>query len=408
MKKVWGSSPPGRPNLRLRTAVLRERSLQPDGGQQPGRSSVRRNRPTIAVSEGEVHVNPPATRPDQPALVAPVKNRNAQSKAVDFSVTAVLPGEDLPPAAFNVIGTWMTMYMVAGVVGYERGGQEANGHAQATFRGEDVAPSAVTKALKATLAAHGFSTVLVMTKVLSGRGIHTFVGMIGYCTKDRGHPHFQMIRHNVSDEQLQKGREEHIAKGAGPLKKRTVLGPTNIVTQMVNFITWHMPKAVISPDRVLLRMLRSSKYYPSACWVTTGNGRGLHGPKMNCLWKSILTPELLTLDDIRCIFYNNNPEGRYHTEAFGDDAAFDADLLPNDRQAECHDMHMQDVQHHAQPSLAVYDGDGFAMPPPPPAMAAHAQATADIQNMAAHDVHQLHMAEGTAHHTYNLAGFRLG
>ena len=31
-------------------------------------------------------------------------------------------------------------------------------------------------------------------KALSGKGVHTFVGMVGYCTKDRDMPHFKVLQ----------------------------------------------------------------------------------------------------------------------------------------------------------------------------------------------------------------------
>ena len=45
--------------------------------------------------------------------------------------------------------------------------------------------------------------------------LHTYEGMLGYCTKDEGKAHYEVIMHNVTAEELQRGKDLYIAFGAG-------------------------------------------------------------------------------------------------------------------------------------------------------------------------------------------------
>jgi hypothetical protein len=52
----------------------------------------------------------------------------------DFSVTIVSPGRDIPRHVFAELKNILEKEAVAGLFGYERGGQEQNGHAQGIVR----------------------------------------------------------------------------------------------------------------------------------------------------------------------------------------------------------------------------------------------------------------------------------
>lgn len=90
---------------------------------------------------------------------------------------------------------------------------------------------------------------------------------------------------------MERGKEEHVVKGAGLLKKRTALTSNNLINQMTNFQQFHMPRAFISPTRVLANMLQTGKYYPSASWAMTAFGKGMHIKKLQGIWKAIMSPE---------------------------------------------------------------------------------------------------------------------
>lgn len=152
--------------------------------------------------------------------------------SVEISVTAIVSGTDMPLEMFNSIEAWMKQHTSQGLFSYERDGVNGNGHAQGIVRTNGILPGKFTSMLKLHLTTwarnNGISADLirgigVQSKRLSGQGIHTWLGMVGYCTKDIKLPHFVCLIHNISKQELESGRMEHIMRGAGPLKKRAAL-----------------------------------------------------------------------------------------------------------------------------------------------------------------------------------------
>ncbi len=47
-------------------------------------------------------------------------------------------------------------------------------------------------------------------KLLKGVGMHTYVGMIGYCLKDQGEKHFQFYHKNVNSKHIQEKVDEYV------------------------------------------------------------------------------------------------------------------------------------------------------------------------------------------------------
>jgi hypothetical protein len=47
---------------------------------------------------------------------------------------------------------------------------------------------------------------VVSVRKCTGRGLHTWHGLIGYCLKDEGQPWFQVHLYNISDEDLEMGK----------------------------------------------------------------------------------------------------------------------------------------------------------------------------------------------------------
>ena len=88
---------------------------------------------------------------------------------------------------------------------------------------------------------------------------------------------------------MDRGKEEHVVKGAGLLKKRTDLTSHNLINQMTNYQQYHMSRAFISPTRVLTNMRQTGKYYPSAAWAMTAFGKGMNLKKLEGIWKAIMS-----------------------------------------------------------------------------------------------------------------------
>ena len=112
--------------------------------------------------------------------------------------------------------------------------------------------------------------------------------------QDSGLAHFRMHVNNLTHEELLHGREQYVLHGAGPLKKKKDIGPTNILFQLANYHTYAClggPLSGLSPVKLLRKMLNSGRYFPSATWAYRGQGRGLDVHKFTAIWKAATNPE---------------------------------------------------------------------------------------------------------------------
>ena len=107
---------------------------------------------------------------------------------------------------------------------------------------------------------------------VAGINLHTFLGMVGYCSKDIGLDHFRSILKGVTREDRMRGAELFLRMGASqPMKGRTELTPNNIYERAGVFKS----KCGRQGDGfklTLYKMLNSGKYYPSNLWVVNNSG----------------------------------------------------------------------------------------------------------------------------------------
>ena len=108
----------------------------------------------------------------------------------------------------------------------------------------------------------------VMAKTLTGRNLHTWVGMLGYCQKDHGRPWFKCHYVNVDDHDLERGTAAYVALGAGDVKSRTKLDSGTLLAKMQ---LWAQYKCAADPNvdpvNVLRDMLRSGLFIPTMNWI---------------------------------------------------------------------------------------------------------------------------------------------
>ena len=69
----------------------------------------------------------------------------------------------------------------------------------------------------------GPSNSHVLMKKVNGIALHTYVGMLGYCTKDKGENHLQVVHNNVSDDELAARLEEYVKLDTPFSKNKIVL-----------------------------------------------------------------------------------------------------------------------------------------------------------------------------------------
>jgi len=108
----------------------------------------------------------------------------------------------------------------------------------------------------------------VMAKTLTGRNLHTWVGMLGYCQKDHGRPWFKNYYVNVDEQDLERGTAAYISLGAGDVKSRTKLDSGTLLPKMQ---LWAQYKCAADPNvdpvNVLRDMLRSGLFIPTMNWI---------------------------------------------------------------------------------------------------------------------------------------------
>jgi hypothetical protein len=81
----------------------------------------------------------------------------------------------------------------------------------------------------------------VTVKLLKGDGMHTWIGMVGYCMKSSEHPDFRNFTIGVSEADIEAGRALHLRLGAGELKYRTALSSRNIFSKALVFWCESLP-----------------------------------------------------------------------------------------------------------------------------------------------------------------------
>ena len=76
----------------------------------------------------------------------------------------------------------------------------------------------------------------VLVKRLSRVGLHTYVGMLGYCIKDKGEDYFEVVHNNITDEELTTGLEEYVKFGTPFAKNKVVLTSKNLLERCLCYL----------------------------------------------------------------------------------------------------------------------------------------------------------------------------
>ncbi|KAI5064566.1 hypothetical protein GOP47_0021236 [Adiantum capillus-veneris] len=168
---------------------------------------------------------------------------------------------------------------------------------------------AVNRKIKAYLgwAKSALADTMVLCRGLKQHKMHTFEGMVGYCLKDQDEPHFQKVVHNITSNDVNAGVELYSLYGADELKNRVFLTPTNIFDRALMYWKFKLRHPAGNDFLSTLHiMVKSGNYYPSSCWITPYQGRGMHLPKIKALWRCMIYPSIATYEDILNIFVNDD------------------------------------------------------------------------------------------------------
>lgn len=179
-------------------------------------------------------------------------------------------------------------------------------HFQAAFKIMSTIPGEVSKLLKKYLGWDKSppSGSHILTKNLTGNGLHNYLGMLGYYIKDRGGDHFVMVQKNVNESELEDGLEEYVKFGNPYKDTRIVLTSTNVMLKAGVYVEHKMNKQIGSTiPGVLLHMLRFGTYIPNANWVVPGACGGMDYSRSSSMWKCVVSPATVEMEDVCKIFF---------------------------------------------------------------------------------------------------------
>jgi hypothetical protein len=236
--------------------------------------------------------------------------------AREFSVTIQRDGQDLDTDRCKpLVGEWAEEYCEAAFFGVERGGTCGNLHLQGVIRLKTTAVAqSVTKSLKKAL---GFGQPgsqvcdmgTVMSKKLSQKGMHTFAGLVGYCSKDMRQPWFSSIELNVTQREKELGYSKYVEEGAADIVKNAcVLTPHNVLQRAYVYWKFHLSSELVRPMfiDIIVKMHRTGRFIPDAKWVIEQKGGAMHVSRIEAAWALITNPGVATPELIDAVYFNYN------------------------------------------------------------------------------------------------------
>jgi hypothetical protein len=276
----------------------------------------------------DIMLQPGATAVDAPeaeCLIRAEPEGGFEGVERDVSITVSLKKRNIQgDKILERMENFFKFRCIQGIGSTEKGYNEDNLHFQGVARLVAKSTRAVAEEVKKALGwtkDHTPAGMNVMCRGLTGIGLHTIDGMIGYCTKDEGAPHFRLISHNVSQEQIETGKMEYIKHGKGDLKGKVLLDMRNLYQKAHIFYERKMPNSAPRNEipllQVLTKMLQTGVFYPAACWVVPTAGRGMPMWRADSLWKCMTTPEDIQEEDVANIFFEHDSEDPVEKEAWG-------------------------------------------------------------------------------------------
>jgi len=173
------------------------------------------------------------------------------------SITISLQGKDMDLAGvMDRMDSFFKIRCTRGVGSSERGISERYLHFQGVAEGYFKSAKEMNEEIKMALGwtkGHVPHGAHVTCKSLMNKGLHTWHGMIGYCTKDRGQEHYNCISHNISQDDFETGAMEYVKFGKADVKSRVTINRNNILERAFQFHQHYMRRDIdTSHERVEL------------------------------------------------------------------------------------------------------------------------------------------------------------
>lgn len=230
------------------------------------------------------------------------------------SVTITRPCKDIDNIHLAHMLQFMRAEGLHGAFSLERGENEEHLHLQGVVRSRNACANVMSRRVKAFLSTQhmDMNTHKVKCNGVKGHEGYTYTFMLGYIQKDKGKTHYKMVTNNVIDEELSKGWDAYVERGAGALKKIHVLDTRHLMSKVYNYWRWNMNGSQAGMDNmafVLQHMIRSRKFVPSAQWIVPFQGKGMVRERAQAAWRMLAAPEEVDISDVDLVFYDEPGNG---------------------------------------------------------------------------------------------------
>ena len=158
-------------------------------------------------------------------------------------------------------------------------------------------------------------------KCLTNSGLHTWHGMLGYCTKyepiaKERDGELMSSRKGVTDDDIALGKQLYLEWGR-PNKRTIELTPKNLMGRMEVYVLQSL-RRVPRPNmwRVLATMLASRKYSLGGEWGK--KWAALNSEALSIVWRQRTAMETLTIDQLMTVIVGQYVPRRIHSQDQGD------------------------------------------------------------------------------------------
>ena len=239
---------------------------------------------------------------------------------MDVSMTIGRKGCDIYQFWFARLFLFLTFIAVKAAVGEEVGPKGGHSHLQIFFSclvnvAFEDALKVINKAIKEFIPIPRGDKGYISSKVL--QGTQCALGMIGYISKLP----MRVRLWNIDAAELAEGQKYYSLVRVDPLKGKRPLNKSNFFKEVFAF--WHreLRPTFYNIEIVVMYMVQSGEYLPTAVWVAGGAGTGVDFTRSSQYWGMLHTPSSVTMEDVLAIFfYNpyNNKRQRYFNNSVPD------------------------------------------------------------------------------------------
>ena len=102
-------------------------------------------------------------------------------------------------------------------------------------------------------------------------GAQTYISMIGYVSK-LPRDVLAMRLFNITPGELKEGRRQHLLVKTDPLSGKRQMNKSNFLKEVYSFWHRHLRPIAYEMEVIVLYMLWSGEYMPTAVWIIGGSG----------------------------------------------------------------------------------------------------------------------------------------